>query len=154
MDDIFTALRHDHDRQRDLIARLVATSGDEVERRRCFEQLAVELRAHAAMEERYLYRPMMAHDLTQEKARHSVAEHKALDDLVEQLETTDRSSPAWLAAARTLEHDLVHHLDEEEHEVFQLAGRALDDARKVELAGAYTAGMAERRDEAGTTAGA
>ena len=47
-----------------------------------------------------------------------------------------------LAAARKL-HDLVtHHLDEEEQEVFQLAGRALSDDAKARLADTYRDEMA------------
>ena len=85
---------------------------------------------------------MMELDMTQEKARHSVAEHHEIDELVEELEDTDFSSPGWLAAARKL-HDLVtHHLDEEEQEVFQLAGRALSDDAKARLADTYRDEMA------------
>ncbi|MEZ5217651.1 MAG: hemerythrin domain-containing protein [Ilumatobacteraceae bacterium] len=93
--------------------------------------------AHAAAEERYFYVPLMEHDLTQEKARHSVAEHKELDDYVEELQATDPSSAHWLAVAKQLAERLVHHLDEEEHEVFQLAGKALDESAKTALAGEY-----------------
>lgn len=88
----------------------------------------------------------MEDDLTQEKARHSVAEHKELDDFVEQLEEYDRTAPAWLETARDLEHRLTHHLDEEEQEVFQVAGKALTEAQKTELASEYRAMMRERLD--------
>lgn len=144
--NIFEALRSDHEIQRDLIARLVDTSGDSDERRKVFDQLKVELEAHAKHEERSFYVPMMEFDQSQEKARHSVAEHHELDELVEELESTDMSSPHWLATAEKLEHQLVHHLDEEEQEVFQVAGKVLTDDQKTSLADDYEAGMREDRD--------
>ena len=145
MATIFEALREDHDRQRDLIARLVATTGASDEREAVFGELRCELEAHAVHEEREFYVPLMTEDLTQETARHSVAEHKELDDFIEQLERYDMSASQFLVTARELEHRLLHHLEEEEHEVFQLAGKVLDDDQKQELARAYRSGMAESR---------
>ena len=144
--NIFEELRKDHETQRDLIARLVETTGDSDDRDKIFEQLAKELEAHAAAEERYFYVPLMESDLTQDKARHSVAEHKELDDFVEDLEGYDRTAPAWLQTARDLEHRLTHHLDEEEQEVFQLADKALTDTQKTELASDYRHMMEEKLD--------
>ncbi len=143
--NIFEALRADHDIQRDLIARLVATTGDSDERNELFARLRTELTSHAGAEERYFYVPLMETDLTQNKARHSVAEHKELDDFVEQLETYEESGSAWLPTAQELEHKLLHHLEEEEQEVFQLAGKALSETEKTELADEYTADMKRRR---------
>jgi hemerythrin superfamily protein len=144
--NIFDELRADHDTQRDLVARLIETTGDSDERAELFERLSNALEAHAAAEERYFYVPLMEEDLTQDKARHSVAEHKELDDFVEKLEEYDRTAPAWLETARDLEHRLTHHLDEEEQEVFQVAGKALTEAQKTELASEYRAMMRERLD--------
>ena len=139
---LFEALREDHDTQRTLLGLLIKTHGDSDGREELFEKVKKALTSHAATEERALYIPMMELDMTQEKARHSVAEHHEIDELVEELEDTDFSSPGWLAAARKL-HDLVtHHLDEEEQEVFQLAGRALSDDAKARLADTYRDEMA------------
>ena len=139
---LFESLREDHDTQRTLLGLLIKTHGDSDGREELFEKVKKALTSHAAAEERALYIPMMELDMTQEKARHSVAEHHEIDELVEELEDTDFSSPGWLAAARKL-HDLVtHHLDEEEQEVFQLAGRALSDDAKARLADTYRDEMA------------
>ena len=142
---IYEALRSDHERQRQLSSELVETTGDSADRRRLFDELTSELSAHAAEEERHFYIPLMQHDMTQPKARHSVAEHKDLDDLVERLERYDMTAPQWLQTARDLAHQLEHHLDEEEHEVFQLAGKVLSEQESTALAGAYQASMDERR---------
>jgi hypothetical protein len=144
--NIFEELRTDHDLQRELVDQLVGTVGDSDERAAVFEKLSDALEAHAAAEERHFYTALMDHDLTQEKARHSVHEHAQLDDLVEKLQEYDRTAPAWLETARELEHKLTHHLDEEEREVFQLAGKALTDEQKASLAADYRSMMDERFD--------
>ncbi|ASK35727.1 hemerythrin domain-containing protein [Alloalcanivorax mobilis] len=142
---IFEALRADHDKQRTLLELLVKTHGDSEGRDELFEKVKTELSAHAAAEERALYIPMMEVDLTQEKARHSVAEHHEIDELLETLEETDFSSSAWLSTAKKLQHLVTHHLDEEEQEVFQLAGRALPEQQKTSLARTYQKEMAAHK---------
>ena len=145
---IFEALRADHETQRTLADLLTKTKGDSDGRNELFARLKRELEAHAGAEERYFYVPLMEHDLTQEKARHSVAEHKELDDLVEKLEEYDMSGSQWLQTAEELAHLLTHHLDEEEQEVFQLAGKALSEAEKTSLANDYDEDMKRRRADA------
>lgn len=142
---IFEALRADHEIQRDMIDRLVETVGESDERTELFADLQRELQAHAAAEERYFYVPLMESDTTQDKARHSVAEHKELDDFVEDLERYDMGGSQWLQTARDLRERLLHHLDEEEHEVFQLAGKVLSDADKQRLADEYGRDMRRHR---------
>ncbi len=144
---IFDALRDDHDVQRTLIEALVDTEGDSDERNEIFGEVRRELASHAAAEERYFYVPLMEADESQEQARHSVAEHKELDDYVEQLEQYDMSGPQWIQTARTLAERLLHHLAEEEHEVFPVAGRVLSDADKTRLADDYRRDMDRHRDE-------
>ena len=112
---IFEALREDHGIQRDLLEQLMQTSGDSEERERLYRRLRSELQYHAAAEERALYIPMMEIDLTQQKARHSVAEHHEIDEQIEALDAIDLASPAWLTHARKLSDLVIHHLDEEEN---------------------------------------
>lgn len=142
---IFDSLRADHDKQRTLADLMTKTTGDSDGRRDLYERLKRELEAHAGAEERYFYVPLMEHDLTQDKARHSVAEHKELDDFIEQLDGYDMGGSQWLQTAKELAHRLTHHLDEEEQEVFQLAGKALSDGEKASLADDYDADMQRRR---------
>lgn len=135
--NIFEELRQDHEVQRRLFERLEDTSGDESARREDFEQLKQELTRHAAAEEKHFYAQLMTVELTQEKARHSVAEHHEIDEQVEELESTEFSSPQWLPKLRDLKELVTHHLDEEEQEVFQMAGKALTDKQKGDFGKTY-----------------
>ncbi len=142
---IFESLRADHDAQRTLIDLVTKTHGDSDGRNELYAKLKRELEAHAGAEERYFYVPLMEEDLTQDKARHSVSEHKELDDFIERLDEYDMSGSQWLQTANELKERLLHHLEEEEREVFQLAGKVLSDAEKSSLAAEYEAEMERRR---------
>ena len=144
MKTIFEALRESHDKQRRLLGELCDTHGDTDKRQGLFAVVKAELEHHANAEERHFYVPLMEYDQTQETARHSVAEHHEIDELIETLETTDYSSPAWLASAKKLEHLVTHHLDEEEQEVFQQAGKVLSTQAKTALAQEYDQMMEEQ----------
>lgn len=134
---IFEALRQEHEIQRDLIHKLLKTEGKTEERKKIFEDLKHELKIHEDAEERHFYIPLMKEDMTQDKARHSVAEHHEMDELVEKLEATEMDASNWLKIAKDLEHQLIHHLEEEEQEVFQMAGKVLTEKQKTGLASDY-----------------
>lgn len=137
MNTIFEALRKDHDTQRNLLERLVNTKGDSKSRATIFEELKRELDVHADGEERHFYKPLISNDMMQEKARHGIAEHHEIDELLEQLETTDYSSSAWLKIAKDLQKKVTHHLEEEEHTFFQLAGKVFTEEQKINLGKDY-----------------
>jgi len=146
---IFEALRESHERQRALYSALTETSGDTPERRALFEQLKTELAAHALAEDRHFYAPLMALDAGMDLSRHAIAEHHEMDEMVEALEETEPSSPAWLPLARKLAEKVEHHLQEEEHRFFQMAGKLLTETQKTTLAASYQADYIEAK---GTTA--
>lgn len=138
---IFEEIRADHDKQRTLVGLLVKTHGDSEGREELFHRLETALKDHEAAEERHFYVPLMEHDATQKEARHGVAEHHEIDELLNELEKTDYSSSGWLATAKKLKEKLLHHLEEEEHEFFQLAGKSLSESEKVTLGQKYRVAM-------------
>ncbi len=143
--NIYQSIEQDHHIQRQLVDKLLETSGESEERSSIFEQLKNELAAHADAEERYFYVPLIQLDKTQEHARHGIAEHHEIDELIEQLETTDASSPAWLVYAKDLAHKVKHHLEEEEQDYFPVAEDMLSDDKSKVLADEYLAAMLKAR---------
>ena len=143
--NIFEALRESHERQRELYRQLIETRGDTPERQTLFEQLKAELLAHELAEERHFYIPRMEHDAGIDLSRHAIAEHHELDELVESLEEADPATPTWLPLARKLADKVEHHLKEEEHRFFQMAGKLLTDKQKLQLAKDYLASYEEAR---------
>lgn len=134
---IFEALRISHDIQRELAQKLVATRGDSPERHALFAQLKQELAVHSVAEERHFYITLMQQDAGVDLSRHAIAEHHEMDEMIEDLEATDPSSPNWLAQAKALAEKVEHHLREEERTFFQMAGKLLSDKQKERLAGDY-----------------
>jgi hypothetical protein len=143
--NIFEALRESHERQRMLYRQLVETSGDTPERQEIFDELKTELSAHELAEERHFYIPLMSHDAGVDLSRHAISEHHALDELVESLEEADPSTPVWLPLAKKLADKIEHHLQEEEHRFFQMAGKLLTEPQKVSLAKNYLASYEEAK---------
>ena len=143
--NIFEALRESHERQRELYRQLIETRGDTPERQTLFEQLKAELLAHELAEERHFYIPLMEHDAGIDLSRHAIAEHHELDEMVESLEEADPATPTWLPLARKLADKVEHHLKEEEHRFFQMAGKLLTDKQKMQLAKDYLATYEEAR---------
>ena len=137
---IYEALRASHETQRSLCLSLVRTGPSNPERRReVFCALRLELAAHAAAEERYLYVPMVMLDAGLDSARHALSEHHEIDELVEDLEKLDPAGEAWGAKAGELSHEVRHHLKEEETRFFQVSGKLLSTPQKTALAAQYLA---------------
>jgi hemerythrin superfamily protein len=89
--DLRPDLKADHDRTATDCADRGYSRKDE-ERRELFEELRKELQAHAAAEEEALYSVMLANPELRDEARHSVSEHKEVDDLLGELTDKDPSS--------------------------------------------------------------
>ena len=142
---IFEALRKDHDVQRDLMDKLLNTSGKSDERIHAFKALKEALESHALAEERYFYAPLMKSDDMADQSRHAIAEHHEIDELIEKLEDTDMSSSAWLTHMKSLQHLVLHHLDDEEQQFFQMAGKVLNETQKNRLANSYREEMREQQ---------
>ncbi len=135
--NIFEALRESHDRQRTYAEAVVRTSGDTPERKEAYERLKAELQAHETAEERHFYIPLMQFDNGVDFSRHAISEHHEMDEMMEELDETEMSSPSWLATAKKLSEKVHHHLKEEENKFFQSAGKLLSDKQKTDLADEY-----------------
>jgi hemerythrin superfamily protein len=134
---IFEDLKHDHDRHRTLLAQLGDTSGAGDQRTELFEALRQELQAHAAAEEESLYATMLGNPDLREEARHSVSEHKEIDDYLGELVEIDFSSSDWMAKFEELRHRYLHHIKEEEEDMFPSAAETLTDQDEARMAAVF-----------------
>ena len=123
---VYEKIEQDHATHRDLLNKLGETEGDSEERRRLWKEFYYDVKAHAAAEEETFYSKLMADPSGQDDARHSVAEHKEMDDIMEELQGMDPSSPGWLTRFKTLKHDYEHHMEEEENDIFSKARKVFD----------------------------
>lgn len=134
---IFKDLKADHDKHRAMFAALEKAKGDD--RREQFEALRTELQAHAAAEEESLYATMLAKPDLRDDARHSVSEHKEIDDFLGELMEKDIDSKEWTETFGKLQHRYFHHIDEEEEEMFPEASKELSAEEEKRLAKVFEA---------------
>ncbi|MCI5105477.1 MAG: hemerythrin domain-containing protein [Pseudomonadales bacterium] len=131
---IYQRITADHKRHRELLDKIESTEGDSRDRRQCWEAFFYDVKAHAAAEEETLYAKLIATEDGQPDARHSVHEHQELDHIMDELDEMDMSSPGWLQRFKTLKHDYLHHIEEEEEDIFKRARQEIDSAVADKLA--------------------
>lgn len=141
--DIFERLKLDHDKHRDLLDRIAATSGDTPERKSLFEEFTFEAKGHAAAEEQALYSTVLRKPALTSCGRHSVAEHQEIEELLNDVAAADMAAESWLEKFGELAHRYVHHIDEEEEEMFPKFAAELSDEDAV-----YMRGVFDRRKRA------
>lgn len=134
---IFEELRSEHDRHRKLMEQIADTSGDSEDRRRLFLEFFDDTEAHAAAEELVFYNRLIADPASRDKSAHSIEEHQTMRDAVAELKGTDMDSSGWLNRFHKVRETFEHHMEEEEHGVFQLAGKILSEEEKTSLVDAF-----------------
>ncbi|BBD01541.1 MULTISPECIES: hemerythrin domain-containing protein [Sphingobium] len=132
---IFDRLKQDHDAHRQLFAKMAEADREKDEERleKLFEQFKVEVSAHAAAEEETLYATMLARPDLREDAQHSVSEHKEIDDYLEELDDLKFNGEAWRKKFAEMKKRYLHHIDEEEEEMFPDAAKELTAAEEEKL---------------------
>ncbi len=149
--EIFDRLKQDHDRHRELLDKILQTSGETGERKELFAELTRELKGHAAAEEQALYSTMMRKPPTTDETRHSVAEHHELDEALNDLAATDMSEGGWLTKFKTFDHDYRHHIEEEEDEHFPDFAQYLTDKDMEHMRSVFERRKEEEKSEAEIT---
>ena len=149
--EIFARLKQDHDKHRELLDKLLETSGDTDERESLFEELTKELKSHAAAEEQALYATMLKKPPTTDETRHSVAEHHEIDEALNDLAATDMSSGAWLQKFKSFEHQYRHHIEEEEDDHFPDFEKHLDEEDMEHMRAVFDRRKKEEKADAEVT---
>jgi hypothetical protein len=137
MPDFVTLLTEDHRRVEQLFKQFDETGDPEVAL-----QVCLELSVHSKVEEEMLY-GLVSAKVDNAAAAEARAEHQEAKDLILALEGMDPSSDDFVTTMTKLKTSVLHHVDEEEHEMFpkileaipEIAATLGDEmaARKVEV---------------------
>ncbi|NNC36472.1 MAG: hemerythrin domain-containing protein [Hyphomonadaceae bacterium] len=142
--NIYERLKKDHETQRDLCAKLAETEEGSSERAELWDSLKEELEAHALAEEQVFYSNMMKKTDGTEHARHSVHEHQQMTEMINELDAMDQNADIWTKKFGKLSDRVIHHVDEEEADIFPVAR----DVIASETANEMTERFNERKKEA------
>ena len=149
--EIFERLKQDHDKHRELLDKLLETSGDSNDRETLFEELTKELKSHAAAEEQALYSTMLRKPPTTDETRHSVAEHHEIEEALNDLAATDMSEGGWLTKFKSFDHRYRHHIDEEEDDHFPDFEKHLDEEDMQHMKSVFDRRKREEKADAEVT---
>ena len=126
--DLFGRLVEDHDKHRMLFAMIAETRPGSPERKRLFREIVLDIKGHAAAEEQALWAAVLRNPDTTEYARHAIAEHHEMDEMMADLAARDQASPGWLRRLSKVRDEYLHHIREEEQEQFVESEKHLSTA--------------------------
>ena len=131
--DVVDELTTDHREALALLDR-IATSTDTGERREQVDTVIAEVVRHAVAEEMYVYPAMRDHlPDGEEVVKHDIEEHKALEEVMKQLEAVDSGEDRFDALVREMTEKLRHHAHDEEAEQFPKLRANVPREKLVEL---------------------
>lgn len=124
---IYTLLKEDHDELKVMLKELVAGKEDRL------EDMAHELKIHSQAEEKAFYKPLQGNPEVSDLVAEGFTEHKEADKLSKALMKQKGKGEKFTMAAKQLQEALLHHIKEEEGELFpkakQIIGRG--DAQAI-----------------------
>ncbi len=147
MPTIYQTLKTDHDKHRDLLAKLARTQGDSEDRRKLWQTFYYDVSAHAAAEEVSFYSKLIAESEGQPEGRHSVAEHHEIEEMIQDLHEMDFGAPGWMARFNAMKERYEHHIEEEEEEIFDKAQEVIGGDSNGQIAAEFVTLKKSERDK-------
>jgi hypothetical protein len=131
---IFETLKDEHDLLRKQLAKIVDLPDDaKVERQECLEELKKTLHSHTIAEEEIVYETLLPIEHLESEVREGIEEHRLSNQLLVELMTLDVAQAQWKAKVKALKDLLIHHLKEEEVELFAEGRKVFDSERQEEI---------------------
>jgi hemerythrin-like domain-containing protein len=125
---LFDLLRQDHEKIRDLLKKIEKSTSTQVEiRKEFFTTLEQELLIHMEAEERFFYTALEQHDESRARALISYEEHQVVRTIIGAFNGLAVDDERWPAKLKVLSQQIRQHADEEEHELFKMAKKVLDN---------------------------
>jgi hemerythrin-like domain-containing protein len=66
-----------------------------------------------------------------------VAEHKEIEDLIDEIAELDAGSKTWSEKFAELKHEYLHHIEEEEEEMFPAADEELTNTQERDMGAVF-----------------
>lgn len=132
--EIYEALKKDHEEVGALLDELVSLRDDDDYRFVIIEEIRNHLIPHARAEESVFYNTLRAVNADKKVVFHGFQEHLEAETLLRTLQVMDKLNLEWKPIAEKLREAILHHVKEEESEIFAEA-RAAFTAEEAEAMG-------------------
>jgi hemerythrin superfamily protein len=127
--DAIELLKADHQK----VEKIFSAMEKDENRQKMFPELDRELSVHAEIEERIFYPATREAEPTRDLVLESIEEHKQIKMVLADLEQTDMTTDVWGAALTVLKEDVMHHVGEEEEELFPKVREVLSKQQLEDL---------------------
>src|SRR3984893_6089330 len=127
--DAIELLKEDHKK----IEKIFSSMEKKENRQKMFPELDRELGVHPEMEEKIFYPATKEAEPTRDLVLESIEEHKQIKMVLADLEQTDKTTDEWGAALKVLKEDVMHHVGEEEDELFPKVKKILSKEHLEDL---------------------
>lgn len=132
---LFDILHKDHKKVRELFKKIQKSGNRQVEiRQELFTELEQELLIHMEAEERFFYTALEQHNESRPKALESYEEHRVAKTVIGSFNSLAVDDERWPAKLRVLSRFFRQHVDEEEHQLFKLSKKVLDNDQFMGIA--------------------
>jgi hemerythrin superfamily protein len=122
-----TMLKEDHDKVKDAFKQFESLDREDVATcRELVESVCADLRVHTLLEEEIVYPAVRAAIGDEDLMNEAAIEHETAKTLIEQLENMGPDDPNYFATFTVLGEYVMHHVEEEEGEMFPQAKKAKD----------------------------
>jgi hemerythrin superfamily protein len=127
--DAIELLKQDHKK----VEKIFTEMEKKQARQQLFPELDRELTVHAEIEEKLFYPATREAEPTRDLVLESIEEHKQIKMVLSDLEQTDKTTEVWGAALKVLKEDVMHHVGEEEDELFPKVRKVLSKQQLEDL---------------------
>ena len=128
--DAIQLLKDDHKKVEKIFSDLENKRDD---RRALFPELDRELTIHAEIEEKIFYPAAKGAEPTRDLVLESIEEHRQIKMVLGDLEQTDMRTAQWAADLKVLKEDVMHHVGEEENDLFPKVKKVLSEEQLEDL---------------------
>lgn len=135
--EIYEALKKDHDEVKELLNELLSLKDDDEYRYVLIDEIRNHLIPHARAEESIFYNTLRAVNADKKLVFHGYQEHVEAEALLRTLQVMDKMNFGWKATAEKLRDALLHHIEDEETEIFAEARAAFTKEEAVAMCEAF-----------------
>src|SRR5205807_10551125 len=127
--DAIELLKQDHKK----VEKIFTNMEKKEARPKLFPELDRELTIHAEIEEKIFYPAAKGAEPTRDLVLESIEEHRQIKMVLADLEQTEMRTAQWAADLKVLKEDVMHHVGEEENDLFPKVKKVLSEEQLEDL---------------------